>query len=160
MLLPVICLFIAGTLLACSGDSKSEKKRKAVEANQFESYQRAVVRKEEALKEEAARKEAAARKEEEAALKEEEAARIKAKLNDPALKIYSRLEFRNRVLGKNKSEVLANVGTPTSTSESSGNDESSYRYTERTKDPVVTGRIDFSANVYFNNNVAYRVSFN
>lgn len=153
MLLPVICLFIAGTLLACSGDSKSEKKRKAVEANQFESYQRAVVRKEEALKEEAARKEAAARK-------EEEAARIKAKLNDPALKIYSRLEFRNRVLGKNKSEVLANVGTPTSTSESSGNDESSYRYTERTKDPVVTGRIDFSANVYFNNNVAYRVSFN
>ena len=174
MLLPIICLFIAGTLLACEGDiSKSEKKRKAVEAmeamkaNLRESSERAAaINAEAARKKEAAINEEAARKKEaainEAARKEEaarnvEEARIQAKLNDPALKIYSRLEFRYRVLSLNQSQVLAAVGKPTSTSDSTSSQV--WFYSKRTRDPIAD-KVDSSAIVFFKFGVVQEVNFN
>ena len=163
MLLPIICLFIAGTLLACEGDiSKSEKKRKAVEAmeamkaNLRESSERAAaINAEAARKKEAAINEEAARKEE--AARNVEEARIQAKLNDPALKIYSRLEFRYRVLSLNQSQVLAAVGKPTSTSDSTSSQV--WFYSKRTRDPIAD-KVDSSAIVFFKFGVVQEVNFN
>ena len=158
MLLPVICLFIAGTLLACSGDSKSEKNSKAVEAmkaNLRESSARAAwINREEALKEEAARKEAEARKEE--ALKEEAARKIAAE-EAKKPKIYFRSEFKDLVLGKSKAQVIANVGRPDSTSESSDSRKSYWNYKRRTMD-VISNTIDSVVIVAFEFGVASAIN--
>lgn len=71
-------------------------------------------------------------------------------------KTYTRDEFRKLVVGKTPDEVIAAVGRPDSTQDS-GRDPTWY-YDSRTRDPV-SGKIDFHAQVIFQDGKVVRVNY-
>lgn len=71
-------------------------------------------------------------------------------------KVWLREEFRQAILGKTPEQVIAAVGKPDSTQDSSG--DQSWYYRKRTKDPV-TGKLDSVAQVIFERGVVVRVNY-
>jgi outer membrane protein assembly factor BamE (lipoprotein component of BamABCDE complex) len=64
----------------------------------------------------------------------------------PAVKKYTRAEFRELLVGKTPDEVIAAVGKPDDTAEIGG--QKVWYYSDRSADPV-TGKPDVLANVWF-----------
>lgn len=71
-------------------------------------------------------------------------------------KIYSREEFKLLVLDKTKAEIIELIGKPDRTNEIYGN--VTWNYTGKSKD-VVTGKIDASALITFNDDISDGVDF-
>lgn len=74
----------------------------------------------------------------------------------PGEKVWTRQEFENLVIGKKTDEVLKLVGQPEDTSKSGKT--SMWTYRRRTRD-TVTGKLDGSAFIHFDSDVATSVGF-
>jgi outer membrane protein assembly factor BamE (lipoprotein component of BamABCDE complex) len=72
-------------------------------------------------------------------------------------KVYTREQFRALIIGKTREEVIKAVGKPERTQEVSGYGEYWF-YRNLTKDPI-TDKLDFSAQVVFENGVVNRVNY-
>lgn len=72
-------------------------------------------------------------------------------------KAVSRNEFRRLVIGKTPAQVIAAVGKPDQTTESNGV-PSMWLYRNRTRD-LVTGKVDSSAALFFQNGVVDDVTY-
>ena len=77
---------------------------------------------------------------------------------DPATKLYSREEFARLVTGKTPDEVIAILGKPESTRQTSDGPSESFRYEYRTYDQI-TGKTDYSVHLYFRRGVVASVSY-
>ena len=75
---------------------------------------------------------------------------------EAASKIFSRLEFNNRVMNCNEEQVIRAVGRPSSTSVVGH--WTYWYYRSRTKDGV-TGKTDWTATVVFENNFVKNVNY-
>lgn len=73
-----------------------------------------------------------------------------------AKKTYTRAEFKALVVGKTPEQVIAAVGKPDSTQESSIGQ--TWYYRETTVDPI-TGKADATAQLVFENGIVDRINF-